>query len=35
MTASPTADDEMQEKVFAFLADPARHGDVRRIDTHL
>jgi aminoglycoside phosphotransferase family enzyme/predicted kinase len=34
MTASPTADNEMQEKVFAFLADPARHGDVRRIDTH-
>jgi hypothetical protein len=34
MTAFPTTD-EMQEKVFAFLADPARHGDVRRIDTHL
>ena len=34
MTASPTADNEMQDKVFAFLADPARHGEVRRIDTH-
>ena len=34
MTASPTADNEMQARVFAFLADPARHGDVRRIDTH-
>ncbi len=34
MTASPKADNEMQDKVFAFLADPARHGEVRRIDTH-
>ena len=34
MTASPTADNEMQDRVFAFLADPARHGEVRRIDTH-
>ena len=24
----------MQERVFAFLADPARHPDVHRIDTH-
>jgi len=34
MTASATADNEIQDKVFAFLADPARHGEVRRIDTH-
>ena len=24
----------MQDKVFAFLCDPAHHGDVQRIDTH-
>jgi len=24
----------MQERVFAFLADPATHPDVDRIDTH-
>lgn len=24
----------MQEKVFAFLGDPAHHADVKRIDTH-
>ena len=34
MTASATADNEMQDEVFAFLADPARHGEARRIDTH-
>jgi len=31
----PTAaDDRMQENVFAFLTDPARHPHVHRIDTH-
>ena len=34
MTASPTADNEMQDRVFAFLADTSRHGEARRIDTH-
>jgi uncharacterized protein len=29
-----TADSRMQERVFAFLADPATHPDVDRIDTH-
>jgi aminoglycoside phosphotransferase family enzyme/predicted kinase len=29
-----TADSHMQEKVFAFLADPVAHPEVRRIDTH-
>lgn len=29
-----TAESRMQERVFAFLADPATHPDVRRIDTH-
>jgi hypothetical protein len=28
------AEADMQERVFACLADPARHPDVRRIDTH-
>jgi uncharacterized protein len=32
---SPTADDiRTQESVFAYLADPQRHPDMRRIDTH-
>jgi aminoglycoside phosphotransferase family enzyme/predicted kinase len=32
---SPTADDiRTQESVFAYLADPRRHPDMRRIDTH-
>jgi uncharacterized protein len=32
---SPTADDiRTQENVFAFLTDPQRHPDMRRIDTH-
>src|SRR5258707_9581430 len=32
---SPTADDiRTQESVFAYLADPQRHPDIRRIDTH-
>src|ERR1700737_3913979 len=34
MTTLHTADSQMQEKVFAFLADPARHPEVHRIDTH-
>ena len=34
MTTSQTADGPMQEKVFAFLADPVRHPEVHRIDTH-
>jgi uncharacterized protein len=34
MRPSKTTDMTMQEKVFAFLADPARHAAVRRIDTH-
>ena len=29
-----TADCRMQESVFAYLADPATHPEVRRIDTH-
>jgi uncharacterized protein len=29
-----TADSRMQDRVFAFLADPAAHPDVDRIDTH-
>jgi aminoglycoside phosphotransferase family enzyme/predicted kinase len=32
---SPTTDDiGTQQRVFAFLADPQRHPDIRRIDTH-
>ncbi len=34
MTASTTATSRLQERVFAFLTDPARHKDVHRIDTH-
>jgi aminoglycoside phosphotransferase family enzyme len=29
-----TADSRVQESVFAFLTDPARHPHVYRIDTH-
>jgi len=32
--ASMAADLRIQERVFAFLADPASHPHVRRIDTH-
>ena len=34
MTASSLAESRMQERVFAFLADPATHPNVDRIDTH-
>jgi uncharacterized protein len=34
MTASTSADAGAQEKVFAFLTDPATHPGVHRIDTH-
>jgi uncharacterized protein len=34
MTASSLAESRMQERVFAFLADPATHPHVDRIDTH-
>src|ERR1700692_1817112 len=34
MTASSSAASSMQERVFAFLADPATHPHVDRIDTH-
>jgi len=34
MAVSIPAESEMQERVFAFLADPATHPDVLRIDTH-
>jgi aminoglycoside phosphotransferase family enzyme/predicted kinase len=36
MSTSVALDFDMQEKVFAFLADPGTHGNtpVRRIDTH-
>ena len=34
MTTSIPADSNMQERVFAFLSDPAIHSDVHRIDTH-
>jgi uncharacterized protein len=34
MTTSMTADSLTQEKVFAFLTDPATHPLVHRIDTH-
>jgi aminoglycoside phosphotransferase family enzyme len=36
MSTSVAPDFDMQEKVLAFLADPAAHGNtpVRRIDTH-
>jgi uncharacterized protein len=34
MTASTPADAELQDRIFAFLADPATHPGVHRIDTH-
>jgi len=34
MDDSTAADSRMQERVFAFLADPATHAVVHRIDTH-
>jgi len=34
MTASAIDDTMMQDKVFAFLCDPAHHANVQRIDTH-
>ena len=34
MTGSTSADAGVQEKVFAFLTDPATHPGVYRIDTH-
>jgi aminoglycoside phosphotransferase family enzyme/predicted kinase len=34
MTASSSAASSMQERVFAFLADPVTHPHVNRIDTH-
>ena len=34
MVASASTESEMQERVFAFLTNPARHRDTRRIDTH-
>jgi uncharacterized protein len=34
MTDFKTAESRMQERVFAFLTDPATHPLVRRIDTH-
>lgn len=34
MIVSIPAEGDMQERVFAYLGDPARHRDIRRIDTH-
>lgn len=34
MTDSTAADSRVQERVFAFLTDPATHPHVHRIDTH-
>ena len=34
MAVSATNDSQMQERVFAFLTDPANHSGVQRIDTH-
>jgi aminoglycoside phosphotransferase family enzyme/predicted kinase len=34
MTDPATADQRIQESVFAFLTDPATHPEVQRIDTH-
>jgi len=34
MTASTSADADAQDRVFAFLTDPATHPGVHRIDTH-
>jgi hypothetical protein len=35
MATSMTADSPVQERVFAYLTDPATHPLVRRIDTHV
>ena len=34
MAVSATNDSQMQERVFAFLTNPANHSGVQRIDTH-
>ncbi len=34
MATSIPAESDTQERVFAFLTDPAKHPDVHRIDTH-
>src|ERR1700687_5198889 len=34
MTTSTPTESGMQERVFAFLTDPATHPQVHRIDTH-
>src|ERR1700675_1090435 len=34
MTTSTPTESGMQERVFAFLTDPAMHPQVHRIDTH-
>src|ERR1700681_3010268 len=34
MTTSTPPESGLQERVFAFLTDPATHPQVRRIDTH-
>lgn len=34
MSTATTTDSRMQERVFAFLTDPATHRHVHRIDTH-
>ncbi len=34
MAASIPSESDMQERVFAYLADPATHAQVKRIDTH-
>src|SRR6058998_3750153 len=34
MATSMTADSRMQERVFAYLTDPAAHPLIHRIDTH-
>jgi aminoglycoside phosphotransferase family enzyme len=34
MAISIAAESDTQERVFTYLADPAKHADVRRIDTH-
>src|SRR6266404_5908191 len=34
MATSMTADSPMQERVFAYLTDPATHPRAQRIDTH-
>jgi uncharacterized protein len=34
MAASASTESDLQERVFAFLTDPATHSGVKRIDTH-